>query len=335
MSLETVCYYERTIPHDPYHLDPPSVDETTYPPDHKPLKRYKKFVKKTRRCRNLQIRLLECLDHKSSASEKSNTSSRQLPKSERPRVFKAFANYEKYQGLVLFKVIPPTLSDPSNLFYQFEQEVVAYSRLDKTGLCEAGYVPRYYGWYEFPPSWRSDPALAHISNHPRLSELPHSDTPPRALVIEYLDNASPISPWNITTEVAHEALRRLTEIHSIGLLHRDAFPRNLMVREDGEPVWIDFGCSMHSPDFRVRSQTQAEEYGWVACILFCFLLADHARVVRGQEIWYPDLYASTSPPKAGSTDCSLPPTDESELEGLLSPEQDPTGLYEAETVQRL
>ncbi|KZT34804.1 hypothetical protein SISSUDRAFT_1065023 [Sistotremastrum suecicum HHB10207 ss-3] len=218
MSVDTVCYYQRTIPHDPHHLDPPSVDESTYPPDCEPLQRYKKFVKKTRRFRDLHVQLLECLDHKSSASERLATCSRQLPKSERPRVFKAFANYEKYQVLIVLKV--------------------KRWHIDKTGLCEAGYVPCYYGWYEFPPSWRSDPALAHISNHPRLSELPQSETPPRALLIEYLETASPISPWNITTEVAHEALRRLTEIHSIGLLYHDAYPRNLMVTRDGKPIWI-------------------------------------------------------------------------------------------------
>ncbi|KZS97051.1 hypothetical protein SISNIDRAFT_463008 [Sistotremastrum niveocremeum HHB9708] len=272
MSLDTLWHYQNDTPVDPYRLDPPSVHESAYPPRRKSTKNYQTYVKKIRRFRKLQVQLLECLDHESSMSERLYPCTSERPESERPRVFKAFAEYEKFQCLIVLKVVPPsTLSNPDNPFYQFDQEAIAYARLAKAGLCEAGYVPRYYGWYEFPPSWRSDPALAHISNHPRLSELPHSETPPRALLIEYLENASPISPWNITSEIAHEALRRLTEIHSIGLLHCDGFPRNLIVARDGKPVWIDFGSSEHSPHDRVRPQTLVEEYENVASLLFEFL----------------------------------------------------------------
>lgn len=125
-----------------------------------------------------------------------------------------------------------------DIYEQWDREAIAYARLEKAGLTDAGYVPHCYGWYQFPSSWATDPSFAHLAIHPRMADLVHSEPPPRALLIEYLKDASPVSPWNITMDIAHEALRRLSEIHYVGILHRDEYPRNLLITKDGRPVWV-------------------------------------------------------------------------------------------------
>jgi len=46
-----------------------------------------------------------------------------------------------------------------------------------------------------------------------------------------------------TRSLAEALLRGLSEVHERGYLHRDIKPGNIIVREDGSPVLLDFGAA--------------------------------------------------------------------------------------------
>ena len=51
------------------------------------------------------------------------------------------------------------------------------------------------------------------------------------------------APYILTARRAKEAMKRLEEIHNAGVLHHDAYPRNLAVTAAGQVLWLDFDCA--------------------------------------------------------------------------------------------
>ncbi|KZS87705.1 hypothetical protein SISNIDRAFT_490819 [Sistotremastrum niveocremeum HHB9708] len=278
MSIHVVCSYIRAVRKDPHRLDPPYVEKKDYIPRQPGKSTYREYRAHPPEIRSLEVKKIHCLDHvvkrkKGSVGFEEHHSTTRV---ERTRVFRALANWDGGgDRMVVLKVTPArkTISPDMHTYELWNREAIAYARLEKAGLSDAGYVPHCYGWYQFPTSWATDPSFSLLSAHPRMATLVDSETPPRALLIEYLEGASPISPWNITLDIAHEALRRLSEIHYVGILHCDVYPRNLLVTKAGQPVWIDFGISHVSPDYQVRRGSQVEEHESVCSILFEHLVS--------------------------------------------------------------
>jgi serine/threonine protein kinase len=57
----------------------------------------------------------------------------------------------------------------------------------------------------------------------------------------YLDadpQATPLSSFNLKPKVETEILQAFNAIHSLGVLHGDVRPDNILVAEDGDAVWI-------------------------------------------------------------------------------------------------
>ncbi|KZS93977.1 hypothetical protein SISNIDRAFT_484940 [Sistotremastrum niveocremeum HHB9708] len=267
MSREVLIWYRRAARKDPNAVPRPQVDDACYNPPNPEKETLLNYIDRPPKLRKLRLQKVTCLDHsmQGSSSDARSSIDHHPPNPQRTRVFRASAQWETspHDRLVVLKILPA--ADPTSTdiyaYDQFEHEAACYARLRKAGLCDAGYVPHCYGWYQFPSSWATQPSFAPLAAHPRMADVVESKTPPRAILIEYLRDASPVSPWNITVDIAHEALRRLTEIHSIGILHSDVFPRNLLITGRGLPVWIDFGVSSITPvDYQVRRDTQADEY---------------------------------------------------------------------------
>lgn len=115
----------------------------------------------------------------------------------------------------------------------FVCESRAYRRLKDRGLCDKGFVPQFYGTIEQiqPKSWR--PHLDMFLQHELL---------PNAILIEYIPNMQMMDLRTFSTNRLHKLANILKEIHAAKVLHRDPYPRNMMV-VPGDPdrvLWIDF-----------------------------------------------------------------------------------------------
>ncbi len=67
----------------------------------------------------------------------------------------------------------------------------------------------------------------------------------------------------------HEVLALLSQlldglevIHNAGFIHRDIKPANIFVRQDGSPVWLDFGSARHSLGLATRTMTSLVTPGY-------------------------------------------------------------------------
>ncbi|KZS88479.1 hypothetical protein SISNIDRAFT_552554 [Sistotremastrum niveocremeum HHB9708] len=366
MSRDVLRYHRRAARKDPdavripfNHLDEktynsprgsakPSSNKSNNPETQK--ESIWEYVEEVPEIRNLEIGKLSCLDLDysefvaGSSTSMDSDMGMDVDMGEREQnpgkasVFRAEARWEDSDGIVqnkvvVLKVVPAHDTDDRYAQDLFITESACYARLTKAGLCKKGYIPSCYGSYHFPPSWNTSPELSTLVAHPRMTPLIRSSTsnetekePPRALLIEYLD-AEPVSPWNISEEIAKDALKRLRKIHRVGILHSDVFPRNLLISRSG-PVWIDFGVSCVRPDDRVRRDTLFDEFDTARSILFEYMMPDHKRALRGEKIRYPELYAPCArrPPKRihepGASlkesnvlsDCSIPRAEDLEEE---------------------
>ncbi|KAI9061100.1 hypothetical protein FKP32DRAFT_1605067 [Trametes sanguinea] len=137
----------------------------------------------------------------------------------------------------------------------FEQELEGYAHLQHYGVIEKGVVPRCYGWLTLSPTH-----ITQILKLPRLSKAaksmePHARAPPRAILLEYVADAQPLTIDNATDELANATLRGLAEIHSAYVVHGDVHNRHILVAPGDRVVWVDFG----------RSRTPAGELEEVRC----------------------------------------------------------------------
>jgi len=64
------------------------------------------------------------------------------------------------------------------------------------------------------------------------------------ILMEWIDGSEMLSDENVTLEHAQCLVRGLMKIHEAGVLHNDAFPKNmLVVPGTGRAVWVDFSCA--------------------------------------------------------------------------------------------
>src|SRR6266481_3206452 len=67
-----------------------------------------------------------------------------------------------------------------------------------------------------------------------------SDAKPlKALVLEFLPDATRMTLRTITPQRAKDAMNGLDVIHRAHVLHGDVHPRNLMALPEGRVVWVD------------------------------------------------------------------------------------------------
>lgn len=119
---------------------------------------------------------------------------------------------------------------------RFYKEVDAYENLHKYGVCEGGFVPKYYGFID-----QLDPSL-----DPFLRDFCYDEFQPGALLIEYLENPEALNCINYSKERYAKAMQSLLRVHSALVIQNDMYPRNiLIVPGDPERVLIaDFDVAM-------------------------------------------------------------------------------------------
>lgn len=131
----------------------------------------------------------------------------------------------KLERLVYLEVMRTTVKENADLAAKFQRRMEAVSHLKQDNIAVVTDVDvtddgRPYAVIDYFPS---------VTLDQRLAELRASD---RTL--------SPIE----ALELGRELTQGLSAAHAAELLHHDLRPQNIMLREDGTPVWIDFGVPL-------------------------------------------------------------------------------------------
>jgi hypothetical protein len=113
----------------------------------------------------------------------------------------------------------------------FNLELTAYERLLHDRDIQK-YIPHVYGY-----------GLRTLSEW-GFDRSPDDKDVYSGIVLEWIENAEPLSRENVTTQNAGLLLAGMSKIHQSGVLHYDTFLRNtLVVPEARRAVWIDFSCA--------------------------------------------------------------------------------------------
>ncbi|OAX79916.1 hypothetical protein ACJ72_05759 [Emergomyces africanus] len=134
---------------------------------------------------------------------------------------------------------------------RFRCELNAYRNLHAFGVCERGFVPRYYGYIDRFGEIRA----------PQLNAFANDRYRPRAILLEYLSGAEELNCVNYSTHRFREAMIGMKEIHSALIHHNDIYPKNILI-VPGTPervVWIDFDVATTFPH-RESMSCQELEY---------------------------------------------------------------------------
>jgi hypothetical protein len=117
----------------------------------------------------------------------------------------------------------------------FNLESTAYEHFQAANIEQ--YIPLVYGFdYRTLATWG-------------LPSDPNDDQVYYAIVMEWIEKAETLSVENITLEIACMLLTGLAKIHKAGILHWDAYKRNMLVVRDAERgIWTDFSCSLIGED---------------------------------------------------------------------------------------
>ncbi|OOF90662.1 hypothetical protein ASPCADRAFT_519073 [Aspergillus carbonarius ITEM 5010] len=114
----------------------------------------------------------------------------------------------------------------------FKCESTAYRQLREHGLCDRGYIPKYYGAVE---------QINPVNHLPHLQVFLQDTIYPNAVLMEYIPNIQSIDLSNFSEKKIRQLHQILLEIHQAGVYHGDPYPRNMMVQTTSDrALWIDF-----------------------------------------------------------------------------------------------
>ncbi|KAL4910516.1 hypothetical protein BDW74DRAFT_164419 [Aspergillus multicolor] len=171
--------------------------------------------------------------------------SREITSSDASAIFEVTIDGEKYAMKVYHDDGDPGYSENGRSLNRFRCERNAYKNLSVAGVCERGFVPRFYGVIERVNPTTFKPFLNHFTDN---------KFHPSAILLEYLPNA----------ESLNYAVQGMKEIHKGGVFHEDIYPKNLLlVRDDTRPkttrlVWIDFDVSTTFMEFGEKERSDCE-----------------------------------------------------------------------------
>ncbi|EGE79568.2 hypothetical protein BDDG_02509 [Blastomyces dermatitidis ATCC 18188] len=106
------------------------------------------------------------------------------------------------------------------------------------GVCERGFVPRYYGYID----------QLEIQA-PQLNAFANDRYRPRAILLEYLSGAEALNCVNYSTHRFCKAMIGMKAIHSALIHHNDIYPKNILIvpSTPERVVWIDFDVATTFP----------------------------------------------------------------------------------------
>ncbi|PTU25607.1 hypothetical protein P175DRAFT_0540080, partial [Aspergillus ochraceoroseus IBT 24754] len=148
----------------------------------------------------LQIQVVESL-HVTEASE----------------IFRVLLDNLEYCVKVVFsyKGNEPGFADDGRDLCQYRCESQAYQVLHAHGVCELGIIPYFYGIFE-----SFDPDLLGSA----LESFKGDPTPPCAILLEYLRDATSFEKASLSSEAIDMAVNGLKIIHGAHVVHNDAYP---------------------------------------------------------------------------------------------------------------
>lgn len=121
----------------------------------------------------------------------------------------------------------------------FTCENTAYQKLDETGLCDRGIVPRYHG---------SVLDLDPEQYLPHLVEFLNDKAPPCAILLEYIPDLQILDLTTFTQDRKRRFTDAMADLHRLGILHGDIQPRHLAVQSSSDRiVIIDFDRAQNFP----------------------------------------------------------------------------------------
>ncbi|HKE02330.1 MAG TPA: tetratricopeptide repeat protein [Planctomycetota bacterium] len=158
---------------------------------------------------------------------------------------------------VALKVLPSDVTSSPESVLRFRREAAAAARLSHPGIARVYTVGEHRGVHFFAMELVEGAPLDRVLE--RLSSTPSSELDGRRFgetvsAIAIRASGSPDVPdadaevWTrsyveVAARVAIQVAEALEHAHSIGLVHRDVKPSNILVRPSGEAVLTDFGIS--------------------------------------------------------------------------------------------
>ncbi|KAE8335264.1 hypothetical protein BDV24DRAFT_169377 [Aspergillus arachidicola] len=120
-------------------------------------------------------------------------------------------------------------------------ETRAYCSLKRFGICDGGYVPKFYGYMLTvnPASWA-----------PHLEAFQHDRGLPSVILIEYLPQPLVMDSVTYSKKRMQKAAIGIQQIHLALIEHNDPHPKNILI-VPGDPervVWIDFDVAIGYPN---------------------------------------------------------------------------------------
>ncbi|KGO78277.1 hypothetical protein PITC_058800 [Penicillium italicum] len=167
---------------------------------------------------------------------------REIARSDASSIFEVDLDGQKFALKLFHDNGDPGYTERGRDLNRFRCESNAYKKLFTSGVCERGFVPKFYGYID-----RVDPAMFH----PTFQNFAHDKLNPSAILLEYLPNAENLNCVNYSDTLYSQAIEGMKEIHRAGVHHRDIYPRNMLIVR-GDPdrlVWIDFDVATTFTEF--------------------------------------------------------------------------------------
>jgi len=154
------------------------------------------------------------------------------------RVYRAAHDDRPDEELAL-KLLSPLLVDHDKARSRFDREARALVHLDHPGLVKVIDHGLVDGMPYLAMEWVRGPDLASVLDEARRRREQRANRTPS----EYLELAGQGSAARRVAGVAAGLARAVQAAHASGVLHRDIKPGNVILREDGSPVLVDFGLA--------------------------------------------------------------------------------------------
>lgn len=175
---------------------------------------------------------------------------REISSSDESSLFEIELDGHKYALKLYHDNGDPGYTEKGRDLNRFRCELNAYQNLMRSGVCERGFVPKFYGYID-----RMDPADFYPADfYPAFRHFVQDRFKPKAILLEYLPNAEELNCVNYSENLYPQAVEGMEEIHKAGVRHRDIYPKNLLlVRGNPERlVWIDFDVATTFTEFEPK-----------------------------------------------------------------------------------
>lgn len=176
---------------------------------------------------------------------------REISRSDASTLFEVDLDGRNYAWKVYHENGDPGFAENGRDLNRFRCEVNAYKKLLSSGVCESGFVPKFYGHIDRIDPTKFDPALRHFAD---------DKFKPRAILLEFLPNTEKLNCVNCSETLYPQAIDGMKQIHKAGVFHEDIYPRNMLIVR-GTPdrlVWIDFDVATTFTELGPKQQAHCD-----------------------------------------------------------------------------